>query len=207
MIEAEVTVRSVREVGSETIAVDLDTPADFDPAPGQFVKVTAFVDGEHVTRFYTLSSPVVENTFELTVGIDPDGTLAPWLRDAVGETVTVEGPYGRAYYDGETKVLVLAGGPGIGAAVGIGEAAETAGHDVTIVYRGEEPAHGERLAALEKAGVSIELTERLEDAVITHLQEDTSVFVYGFQAFVTESLAAIEAAGGSPEQAKVENYG
>lgn len=207
MIEAEVTVRGVREVGPDTIAVDLETPEGFDPAPGQFVKLTAFVDDEHVSRFYTLSSPVASDTFEITVGIDDTGTLAPWLRDAAGEDVTVEGPYGRAYYDGEESLLVLAGGPGIGAAIGIGEAAEADGSEVALVYKGEEPAHQERLDGLAAAGVPIEVTDVLADPVEKHLDDGTDVFVYGFQSFVTEALAAIEAAGGDPDAATVENFG
>ena len=207
MIEAEVVVRSVREVGPDTIAIDLDTPDGFDPKPGQFVKLTAFVDGNHVSRFYTLSSPVATDTFELTVGIDDEGTLAPWLRDAAGESVTVEGPYGRAFYDGEDAVLVLAGGPGIGAAIGIGEAAEADGNAVAIVYRGEEPAHRDRLDGLAQAGVPIDVTNDLVEPVASHLGDDTTVFVYGFQAFVTDAVSAIEAAGGDPDEAKVENFG
>lgn len=207
MIDAEVTVRAIREVGPDTIAVDLETPDGFDPQPGQFVKLTAFVDGEHVSRFYTLSSPLASDTFELTVGIDDEGTLAPWLRDAAGEDVAIEGPYGRAFYDGEARVLVLAGGPGIGAAIGIGEAAEADGNDVAIVYRGTAPAHRDRLDGLAVAGVPVELVEDLVDPVDTHLDEETTVFVYGFQSFVTDALAAVEAAGGAPEDAKVENFG
>lgn len=207
MIEADVTVRSVREVGSETIAIDLETPDGFDPSPGQFVKLTAFVDGEHVSRFYTLSSPVTADTFEVTVGIDEEGTLAPWLRDATGNEVTIEGPYGRAYYDGEEHVLVLAGGPGIGAAIGIGEAASSEGNEVAIVYRGEDPAHANRLDTLEQSGAAIEITDNLHEAVGLHLTDEMSVFVYGFQSFVTEAIDAIEAAGGSAEDAKVENFG
>ena len=207
MIEAEVVVRSVREVGPDTIAIDLDTPGGFDPQPGQFVKLTAYVDGNHVSRFYTLSSPVVTDTFELTVGIDDDGTLAPWLRDAAGESVTVEGPYGRAFYDAEDAVLVLAGGPGIGAAIGIGEAAEADGNAVAIVYRGEDPAHRDRLDGLADAGVPIEVTTDLVEPVGSHLTDDSTVFVYGFQEFVTDALSAIEAAGGNPDEAKVENFG
>lgn len=208
MIEATAAVRSVRTVGSQTIALDIETPATFAPKPGQFVKLTAFVDGEHVSRFYTLSSPVVADTFELTVGIDDEeGTLAPWLHDAAGEEVVIEGPYGRAYYDGEPVILVLAGGPGIGAAVGIGEAAEADGHNAAIVYRGEEPAHTDRLAALDRAGIDVEIVEQLDEAVAEYLQPETTVFVFGFQSFVTDALAAIEAAGGSPDDAKVENFG
>lgn len=208
MIDASVTVRSVRRVGPQTIALDIETPPGFDPRPGQFVKLTAFVDDEHVSRFYTLSSPVVEDTFEITVGIDDEAeTLAPWLRDAAGESVTIEGPYGQAAYDGEPSCLVLAGGPGIGAAVGIGEAAIDDGNDVAIIYHGDDPAHRDRLELLDSDGATVVLNEPLEEAIAAAYSEETTVFVYGFQSFVTEALSAIEAAGADPAAAKVENFG
>lgn len=202
-----VAIRTVRPVGPDTIALELETPAGFEPMPGQFVKLTAFVDDEHVVRFYTISSPDAAETFELTIGIEPDGTLGPWLRESEGETVQIEGPYGNAAYEGESRSLVLAGGPGIGAAVGVAERARADGNAAAIVYRGDDPPHRDRLDALEEHGVPVEVTDTLGPAVERHLTDAAQLFVYGFQGFVTDALAAIEAAGGEPDAAKVENYG
>ena len=201
-----VAVRAITEVGAETIAVDLETPPDFDPMPGQFVKLSAFVDGEHVVRFYTMSSPDADETFEITIGIDPDGAFGPWIADAVGETVALEGPYGRAFYDGESRSVVLASGPGIGAAVGIAERALADGNDATVVVYGADPPHMDRLDALAAHGVAVDITDELS-SIASHLGGDGQVFVYGFQDFVSDALATIEAAGGDPAAAKVENYG
>ena len=208
-MNAEVTVESVAEVGADTVALDLESPEGFDAVPGQFVKLTARVDGEHVSRFYTLSSPDVGETFEVTVGVDPEGSLGPWLAESEGERVRIEGPFGSAHYEGESASLVLAGGPGVGPAVGIGERALADGNEVTIVYRDDEPVHRERLDALADEGVTIEFLdegEALEPTVREHLDGE-QVFVYGFQAFVTEAVDAVEAAGGNPDAAKVENFG
>jgi ferredoxin-NADP reductase len=208
-MNSEVTVRSVTEVGADTVALDLESPDGFDAVPGQFVKLTARVDGEHVSRFYTLSSPDVGETFEVTVGVDPEGDLGPWLADSEGGTVRIEGPFGSAHYEGERESLVLAGGPGVGPAVGIGERALADGNEVTIVYRDDEPVHRERLDALEDEGVTVEFldeAEALEPVVREHL-DGGQVFVYGFQAFVTEAVDAVEAAGGESDDAKVENFG
>lgn len=207
MAHESIRIRSVQEVGPDTIALELESPADFDARPGQFVKLTAFVEGEHVVRFYTISSPDAIETFEVTVGIEPDGTLGPWLRTAPNETVEIEGPYGTAAYDGEPSVLILAGGPGIGAAVGVAERAEALGHEAKIIYRGEHPAHVERVRALERDGAEVALTGDIEAAIGESLTGDEQVFVYGFQEFVTDALAAIDAAGGDVDDAKVENYG
>ncbi|MFC6905051.1 FAD-dependent oxidoreductase [Halalkalicoccus tibetensis] len=206
MEPTDVTIEAVRDVGSDTVAVDLETPEGFDARPGQFVKLSTDVDGEHVSRFYTLSSPDVGETFETTIGIDPEGELGPWIVDAEGETVTVEGPYGSAYYEDEPDSLILAGGPGVGPAVGIGERALADGNDATVVYCDDEPVHEDRLAELQGAGATVVVTDELADHVASYY-DGQQVFVYGFQEFVTEALDALEDAGGDPDDAKVENFG
>ncbi|ADJ16262.1 ferredoxin--NADP reductase [Halalkalicoccus jeotgali] len=200
------TITAVREVGADTVAVDLETPDGFDAQPGQFLKLSTTIDGEHVSRFYTLSSPDVDGTIEITIGIDPEGELGPWIADAEGATVTVEGPYGSAYYEDEDDSLILAGGPGVGPAVGIGERALADGNTVTIVYCDDEPVHEERLNALRDEDVTVVVTDELEDHVASYY-DGGQVFVYGFQDFVTEALEALEEAGGDLDDAKVENFG
>lgn len=206
MEPTETTIAAVRDVGADTVAVDLETPDGFDARPGQFLKLSTEVEGEHVSRFYTLSSPEVGETIEITIGIDPEGELGPWIADAEDESVTVEGPYGSAYYEGEPESLILAGGPGVGPAVGIGERARSDGNDVTVVYCDDEPVHEDRLAELQEAGATVVVTDELEEHVASYY-EDQQVFVYGFQEFVTEALEALEDAGGDPDEAKVENFG
>ena len=211
MDQTAVTVAAVHDVGPDAIAVEFETPAGFSARPGQFVKLVATVDGEEQPRFYTISSPDVEDTFELTIGIDPEGEVTPQLRTlAPGDEMTLSGPYGDAYYEDEPRVLVLAGGPGIGPAVGIAERAVTDGGEAAIVYRDDDPIHEDRLADLGGRGVDIEIltpAETLNDAVTDVLTDDTQVFVYGFADFLDDATSAIEAAGGDPEVAKVENFG
>ena len=210
MDRESVTVADVEPVGPEAIALRLATPADFDARPGQFVKLVTTVDGEEVSRFYTISSPDVEETFELTIGIDPDGDVSPHLRDlAAGDAVTLSGPYGNAYYEDEAKVLILAGGPGIGAAIGIAERALADGGEAAIVYRDEAPIHAERLDALaDRALVRVlDGDDPLEPAVEAAIADDQQVFVYGFADFLDAAITALEAAGGQPDAAKVENFG
>lgn len=211
----EVGVESVKSVGNGTVALSISAPEGFDPHPGQFVQVARDVDGENVVRHYTLSSAYVDGTFEITVEVDPEGELSPVLA-SLGEsdTVSVDGPYGRSYYEKEKNVVVLAGGPGIGPAVGIGErvANETGGENVGIVYRDSKPAHKERLDALRAEGATIEVVgegdslagpmEEILEAVGTGAQ----VFVYGFEGFVDESRDVLKGVGYEGEP-KVENFG
>ena len=210
MDATQVTVRDVRYVGADTVAITLETPDDFTADPGEFVRVRATVDGESIGRYYTLSSPTVEDTFEITVEIDPDGDLTPYLAGLeVGDAVEVEGPFGSVAYDGEGDVLVLAGGPGVGPAVAIGERAVAADNAVAIVYLDDAPVHEERLSALASAGGSVSMASDeagFRDAV-SSLADIGPPYVFGFQEFCDLSLDALEDAGRDPDDALVESFG
>ena len=69
-MDAAVVIASIDEVGTDTIAVEFESPDGFKAEPGQFVKLTGTVDGEEYSRFYTLSSPDVAETFETTIEIE-----------------------------------------------------------------------------------------------------------------------------------------
>jgi cytochrome-b5 reductase len=212
-MDATVVVTDVQTVGPDTIAIDFRTPAGFEALPGQFVKLAATLDGEEYARFYTLSSPDVTETFEVTVGIDPDeaGPFSRYLADlSPGDELDLSGPFGSNHYEGESRVVVVAGGPGIGPAVGIGERAQRDGNEVAVVYRDDDPAHTDRLDDLREAGATVTITDGalagpLGDALTGAPGEQ--VFVYGFDDFVEEAGDAIAAAGGDPDDAKVENFG
>ncbi|MFB6154622.1 MAG: FAD-dependent oxidoreductase [Haloferacaceae archaeon] len=206
-----VTVVAVRSVGPDAVAVEFESPADFAAEPGQFVKVTAELDGEREARFYTVSSPDVEGTFEVTVEVDPEGTLGPWLADRdPGDEVGFAGPFGNDYYEGEERVVVLAGGPGVGPAVGVAERALADGHEAAVVYYDEAPLHEDRLEDLADAGAYVAVVDsdgEFSDAVATALEGGGQVFVYGFADFLDVATEAVEVAGGDPDRAKVENFG
>ncbi|MFB6068502.1 MAG: FAD-dependent oxidoreductase [Halobacterium sp.] len=212
-MDATVVVTDVQPVGSDTIAISFRTPAGFEALPGQFVKLAATVDGEEYARFYTLSSPDVADTVEVTVGVDPDeaGPFSRHLADlSPGDELDMTGPFGENHYEGEARVVVVAGGPGIGPAVGIGERAHRDGNEVAIVYRDTDPAHTARLDDLREAGATVTVTDGpladpLADVVTGAPGEQ--VFVYGFDDFVDEAREAVAAAGGDPDDAKVENFG
>lgn len=209
-MDATVTVRAVRSVGPNAVALELATPEGFTALPGQFVLVRATVDGEEIARHYTLSSPTVGETFELTVGVDPDGDLSPWLADlTAGDELDIEGPFGDVAYDDDGDVVVLAGGPGVGPAVGIAERARERGHAAAVVYRDDAPIHEDRLAALAAGGADVAVLgddDSLAPAV-ARVADDGDIYVFGFRAFVDDALAAVEAAGGDPDAAAVESFG
>jgi len=215
MDQTAVRVAAVRDCGPDAVAIEFETPAGFDARPGQFVKLTATVEGEDVSRFYTISSPDVEGTFETTVGYDPDegGPFSEYLLAIeAGDEVTLAGPFGNDYYEDEPRVVVLAGGPGIGPAVGIAERAIADGGAAAVVYLDEQPLHEDRLATLANAGADVFVLNdeaAVTDAVADVLTgaEGEQVFVYGFADFLETAKTAIEAAGGAYGVAKAENFG
>jgi len=204
----ETTVEAVRSVGPSTVALDLATPDGFDALPGQFVRLTDDGDG----GFYTLSSPEVADRFEVTVGVDPErADFSAWLADrSAGDPIGVEGPFGDAAYDGTGRPVVIAGGPGIGPAVGIAERALDAGTTPAIVYETDAPAHGDRLDRLTAAGTEVRVVDALDatavDEVVT-AEANERVYVYGFDPFVERAEAALDAAGVAPECITIESFG
>lgn len=213
-MDATVTVTAVDPVGPDTVAVEVETPEGFAAAPGQFVRLGATIDGEEYARFYTLSSDVGE-TFEVTVSVDPaeGGPFTDYLAHLdPGDRLTMSGPFGDQRYEGEPRVVVLAGGPGVGAAVAIGERALADGAGVALVYRyrGEAPVHADRLDALREAGAAVTVTDgSIADAVADAVTgaAGEQAFVYGFEAFVDDARRALADAGADPDEAKVESFG
>lgn len=213
-METTVTVEEVTEVGPETVAVTFTTPAGFHAEPGQFVRLSATIDGESVARFYTISSPDTDERFETTVGLGGDNDepdFAAYLADLEpGETVALTGPFGEDYYEDEPRAVILAEGPGIGPAVAVADRAIAAGNETVVIYQSDAPAHTDRLDALRAAGASVTITdgpidEPVADAITG--RDGERAFVYGFAEFVEDAREAIESAGGDTADAKIENFG
>jgi len=208
----EASIAEIREVGSDAIAIDFETPSGLDARPGQFVRVKIEIGDEVEYRSYTISSPFVDETFEITVDIDPRwGTVGPKLANfEAGDTVEISGPHGNVYYEDEDRVVVLAGGPGVGPAVGIAERALTGSNDAAVVYQDSRLIHERRLEGLIDAGAFVRILDEDDDLVSTvadALADGGQAFVYGFADFVSNAGEALAEADVDPAQAKIENFG
>lgn len=204
----DVAITRIEDVGDQTVAFELETPTDFEAFPGQFVLVRATIDDNEETGYYTISSPNITETFEITVAVSPDGTLGPWLAQrSVGDEITVDGPFGDVQYSGESDAIVIAGGPGIGPAVGIAERAISTGHDVTIVYGGVTPPHAQRLTALEEDGAVVVISADVQTAVRDIEFSGAKTFVFGFEEFVEQAKNALSEASPNTGDVEIENFG
>lgn len=208
-----------RYVGEDMVAVTVSRPSGFTARPGQFLQVHKTLD-EPVTRHYTISSPFPAERLTFTVGIDPDGTLSPWFADATaGDTIEIDGPFGRVYYENEPAVLPCARGPGIGPALAIAERAVAEGGEATVLFEsskaGQPFVYEDRLARLGRvADVHIvrehdfrTVLARSLDAGATVEPASPQVFAYGFEPFIEAVRAGLADAGLEPSEAKLENFG
>ena len=86
--------------------------------PGQFLSFQWTIDGQRVTRSYTISSsPIHENYVEITPKRMENGCVSVFLNEQAmpGLAVEASGPYGRFYFD-ETlhkSIVLIAAGSGI----------------------------------------------------------------------------------------------
>lgn len=204
------TIESNESVGSQTVALTVSTPDGFQAEPGQFILFKAKIDGEEETGYYTISSSEVTDSFEVTIGVDPEGTLGPWLEDqAVGATLSFDGPYGDIRYTGNSDTAVLAAGPGIGPAVGIGERALQKQRDVVIGYKGITAPHEERIRAIRDDGGKVILAESVHDMVnrLDSVTDGRTIYVFGFNEFAKEAKETLINNGVSPDNIEIENFG
>jgi MOSC domain-containing protein len=90
----------------------------FRAKPGQFLTFQLMIDGQRVSRSYTISSsPVHENYVEITPKRMENGYVSVFLNERAkpGLRVEASGPYGRFYFD-ETlhkSIVLIAAGSGI----------------------------------------------------------------------------------------------
>ncbi|HVR22616.1 MAG TPA: iron-sulfur cluster-binding domain-containing protein [Candidatus Polarisedimenticolia bacterium] len=86
--------------------------------PGQFLTFQWPIDGQRVTRSYTISSsPLHENYVEITPKRMENGCVSVFLNERAdpGLRVKASGPYGRFYFDEKVhkRIVLIAAGSGI----------------------------------------------------------------------------------------------
>jgi ferredoxin-NADP reductase/ferredoxin len=122
----------VERLSPQVLRVMLSRPEGFDYQGGQFVQLRR-ADG--LMRPYSLASIPEDPLLELHVALLPGGRLSSWLAGAIGEPVTLRGPYGECFHVAEEKPrpLLLAGtGTGLAPLQGVLRAALRAGHGSQI---------------------------------------------------------------------------
>ena len=114
-------------------------PSLFQHSPGQFITLQLEIDGRHVSRCYTISSPPTRpHLLGITVKRQPGGLVSNWLHDTMarGKRISAEGPFGVFTIDRHpsAKYLFLSGGSGITPVMSMTRALYDLGSDVDIVF-------------------------------------------------------------------------
>lgn len=94
--------------------VEMDERDELSYLPGQYVNIE--VPGTQERRSYSFSSAPDEQKLDFLIKITPGGVMSTWLaeRAAVGDRLTLHGPNGSFFLrEGETPLLLLAGGTGL----------------------------------------------------------------------------------------------
>lgn len=203
VVEQTVNVVARRVVGPGMVALELESPAGFEAQPGQFVLVRSRGRGG---RHFTISSLDVADTFEITIEVTSDGQLSPWLaKRTPGDTVHIEGPFGRTYFDGGAAVA-MGSGSGIGAAVGVAERAIRDGEEASVVAA-SPLAHEARLAALAAGGATVFVVSNGLDDAVAATAGSAPVYVFGFRGFIDRVRTALAEGGYDPDAPSYESYG
>jgi ferredoxin-NADP reductase len=117
-VEATLKVLEVIDETPDVRTFRLDNSAVLVPFqfPGQFAKVCVPVDGSDVWRSFTISSsPATKEHLDLTIKLNPAGTVSRYLFENVqpGSSIKLKGAQGGFYFDvsrhPEPLVLVSAG--------------------------------------------------------------------------------------------------
>jgi glycine betaine catabolism B len=114
-------------------------PGAFRFTPGQFLTFTFEIDGQPVSRCYTISSPPTRpDRATITVKRVPGGPVSNWLHDNLrpGGTVSALGPFGSftSFAHPARKYLFLSGGSGITPLMSMARAYHDLGENADIVF-------------------------------------------------------------------------
>ena len=107
--------------------------------PGQFITLELEIDGRHVSRCYTISSPPTRpHLIAITVKRVVGGPVSNWLHDNVipGSRIAVQAPLGSFTIAGQkaTKYLFLSAGSGITPVMSMTRTLYDLGSDADILF-------------------------------------------------------------------------
>ena len=142
--EADISTLICRQVQDVTHDVKTflfeSAPASlFQHEPGQFVTLQLEIDGQSVSRCYTISSPPTRpQLLAITVKRQPGGLVSNWLHDtmAPGKRISADGPCGgfTLSHRPSAKYLFLSGGSGVTPVMSMTRTLYDLGSDADIVF-------------------------------------------------------------------------
>ncbi len=101
--------------GVRHFVFDIPEVEQFSFVPGQFVSFQAEINGQQITRAYSIASAPSGNRFELCLNLVKEGHFSPHLFSMqAGDTVSMTGPFGTfVFRDPAQDSVLIATGTGI----------------------------------------------------------------------------------------------
>lgn len=133
--------RQVQEITHDvkTFLFEPSQPAVFAHQPGQFVTLQLQIEGQPVSRCYTISTPPTRpHLLGITVKRQPGGLVSNWLHDTItpGTRVSADGPFGVFTLPNRerAKYLFLSGGSGVTPLMSMTRSLFDLGSDADVVF-------------------------------------------------------------------------
>jgi glycine betaine monooxygenase B len=236
-IDGTLVCTAVRHVTHDVMdfVLEAEQPSRFAFEPGQHLTVTVTVDGERLSRCYSVSSPATQpDSLTITVKRTPGGPVSHWLHDHVrpGDLLEVVGPLG-AFTSSQPRSapqLLLSAGSGITPLMSMARTIvdEGGSADVVLVHHARTPddiVFRHELAGMgdQHPGVRVVVvcegdspTEtwtghrgRIDAAFLAAEVPDVrdrEVFLCGPAAYLVAAQAALAAGGVDASRVHVESY-
>lgn len=220
-----------REIAPEVRHFVFEVPEapQFAFIPGQWVSVEELVDGESITRAYSIASPPGGNRFELCLNRVQNGHLSPYLFTlAPGDTVEMRGPFGTFILrEPPNDSVLVATGTGIAPfrAMLPARMAKDPSRQVTLLFGVRHEGsllYRAEFEALERAHPNFRFWPTLTrpepgwsgrtGRVQQHVEEavgerrDCDVYICGLRAMVDEIRARLRELGFDRKRMVYENY-
>lgn len=196
-----------KEIATNTIEVGFEKPAGFTFMPGQYISIVLPELGEAPYHEFSLSSSPNVPVLTVTFRVSDSSFKQTLLNKKVGETITIEGPFGNFYpVPDASEVIFIAGGIGVTPFHSI--ALSQPGYDINLLTYNtdaQSSPYRNELSALKH----ISVTEHLDVISPTHfsaLTHATAVFIAGPNGFVQAARQAVVAAGISEQHIRTEEF-
>ena len=234
--EEKLICRGIVPVTEEisTFVFEAPEPRFFRHLPGQYHTLTVDVDGQPVSRCYTISSPTTRPyALSISVKREPGGLVSNWLHDElrVGDRVSATGPLGSFTFaeHPSAKYLFLSAGVGITPSMSmirtLHDLAEPT--DVVLVHSVRSPEHivfRSELDHLAASDPNLDIAIICEDAgndswdgrrgrltseMLAEISPDLlerEVFLCGPAAYMAAAQDLLSAAGVDPSRVHTESF-
>jgi ferredoxin-NADP reductase len=220
------TVSSIKRETPTVKSFRLELPMWMPHLPGQHydVRLTA-PDGYRAQRSYSVaSSPLDEDSIELTIDRLADGEVSPYFHDVVeeGDQVEVRGPFASYFvWRGEAPVLLVGGGSGVVPLMAILRHRRRTMPDLPMrlvysVRRAADVIYEDELGDEATLTYTREPpdgwdghTGRIDQSLIASagIGDGATAFVCGSNGFVETASALLLEIGLAPERVRTERFG